>query len=132
MKRLNITLFCLIVATNVFSAELPKGDEQLIETAGVQIYPGAIFVNGNKDVGFRFATDKTPEDVRGWYRKQLSAWSLYEEFGGWILYGGKPEVGMGELISKKQVSVKQNTMMHDWFGIDSALSTELVIMIPEQ
>ena len=52
MKRLNITLFCFIVATNVFSAELPKGDEQLIETAGVQIYPGAIFVNGNKDVGF--------------------------------------------------------------------------------
>jgi hypothetical protein len=67
MKRLNITLFCFIVATNVFSAELPKGDEQLIETAGVQIYPVAIFVNGNKDVGFRFATDKTPEDVRGCY-----------------------------------------------------------------
>lgn len=39
---------------------------------------------------------------------------------------------MGELISKNQISVKQNTMMHDWFGIDRALSTELVIIIPEQ
>jgi len=38
---------------------------------------------------------------------------------------------MGELMSKNQVSVKQNTMIHDWFGIDKVLSTELVIMIPE-
>jgi len=81
-------------------------------------------------VGFRFATDKAPEDVRKWYRKQLSAWALYEEFGGWILYDGKPGAGMEELMSKNQVSVKQYTMMHDWFGTDESLSTELVIMIP--
>lgn len=131
MKRLIITIYCLIVVTNVFSAELPRADAQLIETVGVQVYPGAIFINGNQDTGFRFATDKSAEDVRSWYRKQLSAWSLYEEFGGWILYDGEPGLGMGTLMSKNQVLIKQNTMLHDWFGVDKALSTELVIMIPK-
>lgn len=69
----------LIAATNVFSEEPGNANAQLIETAGVQIYPGAVFVNGNQDAGFRFATDKSPEDVRAWYRKLLSAWPLYED-----------------------------------------------------
>ena len=96
------------------------------------IYPGAIFANGNQDVGFRFATKESPEAVRGWYGEHMSKWSLYEEFGGWILYDGKPKLGLGSLMSKKQVSVKTNEMLHDWFGVDKALNTEIVIMIPRQ
>lgn len=131
MKRLILAILCVIAATNVFAAELDDASVQLIEDAGVKVYPGAVFINGNQDVGFRFATDKSPDDVRAWYRTQLSAWPLYEEFGGWMLYDGEPGLGMGELMSQNQVSVKENKMLHDWFGVDKALSTEIVIMLPK-
>ena len=111
-------------------AELGKADRAVIESAGVQIYPEATFVNGNQDVGFRFATKKSPGDTRDWYREHLSKWSLYEEHGGWILYDGKPGLGLGALMSKKQVAVQTNKMLHDRFGADEAKTTEIVIMIP--
>jgi hypothetical protein len=132
MRRLIITLFCLFIGTNVLAADLDAAGSQVIKAAGVQIYPGAEFINGNQDVGYRFASTKSQDDVRAWYKKQLSAWALYEEYGGWILYDGKPGAGMSELMSKNQVSVKENKMLHDWFGVDQALSTEIVIMIPKQ
>jgi hypothetical protein len=80
----------LVISTGVYAADLPAADSKLIKAAGVPIFSGATFINGNQDVGFRFATRKSPEDVRTWYTEQLPAWSLYKEYGGWILYDGKP------------------------------------------
>jgi hypothetical protein len=37
---------------------------------------------------------------------------------------------MGELMSKNQVSVQTNEQLHEWFGVDKAMSTEIVIMFP--
>ena len=68
--------------------------------------------------------------MRSWYAEQLPAWSLYKEFGGWILYDGKLGLGMGELMSKNQVSAQTNEQLHEWFGVDKAMSTEIVIMLP--
>lgn len=114
-----------------YAGNLPAADQDLIKSAGIPIYVGAEFVNGNHDVGFRFATSNSPEDVRAWYTKQLSAWSLYSEYGGWILYEGKPGLGLGNLIMKiKQVQVQNNSKMSEWFGIDREKSTEVVILIP--
>jgi len=112
------------------SAALPAADGKIIETAGVKRYEGAVYVNGSQDVGYRFATADPVEVVRAWYREQLPAWSLYEEYGGWILYEGAPGAGLGELMVKRQVAVKKNEKMNEWFGVDKAKSTEIVIMIP--
>ena len=125
-----IFAWLLFISTSAYAADLPAADSKLIKAAGVPIYPGATFINGNQDVGFRFATRKSPEDVRSWYAEQLPAWSLYKEFGGWILYDGKLGLGMGELMSKNQVSAQTNEQLHEWFGVDKAMSTEIVIMLP--
>lgn len=34
-------------------------------------------------------------------------------------------------MSKNQVAVKENAVMHEWFDIDKALSTEIVTMLPK-
>ena len=125
-----ILIWVLFIGTIVYAADLPAADSKLIKAAGIPIYSGATFINGNQDVGFRFATNKSPDDVRTWYTVQLPAWSLYKEYGGWILYEGKPGLGMGELMSKNQVSVQTNEQLHEWFGVDKAMSTEIVIMLP--
>jgi len=125
-----ILIWVLFISTVVHAADLPAADSKLIKAAGVPIHPGVTFINGNQDVGFRFATSKSPEDVRSWYAEQLPAWSLYKEYGGWILYDGKPGLGMGEVMSRNQVSVQTNEQLHEWFGVDKAISTEIVIMFP--
>lgn len=128
--------FCflmLITSTGVFAGNLSAGDQNLIKETGIPIYSGAEFVNGNHDVGFRFATSKSPEEVRAWYKKQLSVWELYSEYGGWILYEGKPGLGIGDLMMlKKQVQVQNNTKLHEWFGIDKNKSTEIVLLVPKK
>ena len=136
MKRtiLNFVLFIfafvLVISTNVYAEDLPASDSKLIKAAGIPIYSEATFINGSQDVGYRFATKTSPDNVRSWYSDQLPAWSVYKEYGGWILYDGKPGLDMGELMSKHQVSVQTNEQLHEWFGVDKAMSTEIVIMFP--
>ena len=76
------TLFFISACLSPANAgSLPTNDQRLIEKAGIPIYSGAEFVNGNQEVGFGFATSKKPEEVRAWHKKQLSAWSLYSDYG---------------------------------------------------
>ena len=125
-----IFAFLLVASISVYAENLPASDSKLIKEAGIPIYSEATFINGSKDVGYRFATKKSPDDVRTWYTAQLPTWSVYQEYGGWILYDGKPGIDLGTLMSKHQVSVQTNEQLHDWFGLDKAMSTEIVIMFP--
>jgi hypothetical protein len=116
---------------NLYAASLEQSDTQLIEAAGVPLFSTATFVTGNKDIGFRFATSTPTADVRQWYREQLPDWSLYAEYGGWILYEGNPGLGMGEVMSKNQINVQHNDKLPEWHALDSKVTTEIVIMIVE-
>lgn len=128
MNRIFLILF-LVFSVNSFAASLQPADSKLIKAAGVPLFSKATFVYGNKDVGFRFASSTTPEEVQKWYRQQLPKWALLKEYGGWILYNGAPGVGMGEVMSKNQVSVKHNDNLPQWHSLDKKMTTEIVIMI---
>jgi hypothetical protein len=56
-------IWALFICTVVHAEYLPAADSKLINGAGVPIFSGAVFVNGNQDVGSRFATSKSPEDI---------------------------------------------------------------------
>lgn len=128
MNRIFLILF-LVFSVNSFAASLQPADSKLIKAAGVPLFSKATFVYGNKDVGFRFAASASPEEVQKWYRQQLPKWALLNEYGGWILYNGAPGVGMGEVMSKNQVSVKHNDNLPQWHSLDKKMTTEIVIMI---
>jgi hypothetical protein len=112
---------------------LPDQDEQLIESAGIPLYTKARFVYGNNSVGYRFASSEPVDNVRAWYRKQLSSWPVYEDkYGSWIIYKGKPGASMGDLIMKKtQVSVQKNDKLPEWHSLDKNMTTEIVVMVIE-
>ena len=128
MKKLFIIL-SLIVSMSAYAASLQPSDAKLIEAAGVPLFTGATFVNGNKDVGFRFASSTSPEEIQKWYRQQLPKWSLFSEYGGWILHNGASDIGMGEVMSKNQINVKHNDNLPQWFSLNKNMTTEIVIMI---
>ncbi|MFC2163790.1 hypothetical protein ACFLT2_02190 [Acidobacteriota bacterium] len=112
-------------------AELPAQDAKVIEAAGIPIFPGATFAIGNLDTGYRFATAKSPAEVRQWYQKKLSDWSLLEEYGSWILYKGQRGLGMSDVMSKLQVMIQKNENLPQWHSLKTDMTTEIVIMIPK-
>jgi len=67
------------------AADLKQSDISLIESAGVPVYSKAVFVYGNPDVGFRYATSVSPDEVRQWYREKLPKWSVLDKYGSWII-----------------------------------------------
>jgi hypothetical protein len=96
MKKLLIIL-SLVFSASAYAASLQLSDSKLIEAAGVPLFSPGTFVQGNKDVGFRFASSVPPEEVQKWYRQQLPKWALFNEYGGWILHDGAPDIGRGKL-----------------------------------
>ena len=72
---------------------------------------------------------KPVAEVQAWYSKKMSGWTLYAEYGAWIMHDGPAGGGMGEIMSRKQVQVQKNTNLSEWFGLDKSLSTEIVIMV---
>jgi hypothetical protein len=133
MKRLAIGLLGLSIlfCMDVIAAELPAKDADIIKAAGVSIHPDITFATGNQDVGYRFATSKSPEEIRKWYRDKLSEWSLYDQYGGWILYKGEKGLGLGDVMSKLQVMIQKNDKLPEWHSLDKNMTTEVVIMIPK-
>ena len=128
MKSLSVVLI-LICSVSAFAADLPTPDAKLISDKGVPLYTKASFVNGSKDVGFRFASSTSPEEIQKWYLQQLPKWALYKEYGGWILYDGAPGTGMAEVMSENQIMVKKNDNLPSWFSLEKNMTTEIVIMI---
>lgn len=93
MKKL-VLLFFFFLCSTVFAANLPDKDLDIINAARIHLYDEAIFVYGNKDVDYRFASKEVPGNVQQWHREQLPQWSLFNQYGSWILYDGKPDSGM--------------------------------------
>jgi hypothetical protein len=128
MKKL-FTILSLVFSMAAYAASLSPSDAKLIESAGVPLFAGATFVQGGKDVGFRFASSTPPEEVREWYRQQLPKWQVFGQYGGWILYDGPPGMGMGGVMSRNQISAKHNDNLPQWHFLDANMTTEIVIMI---
>jgi len=129
MKRwlLFILIACWTITAN--AADLKQSDVSLIKSAGVPIYSKASFVYGNPDLGFRFATSVSPDEVRQWYREKLAKWSVLDEYGSWIMYDGKPGAGLGEVMSKSQLLIKKNENLPEWHSLEKNMTTEITIMI---
>ena len=131
MKTFMVLVF-LFFQVQLFSQELSSVDQALIKDAGIPLYPNAEFANGNNQVGYRFITNEKVADVQKWFKEQLPDWSLYSEYGGWILYKGEPGAGVSDLMMKKnQVSVQYNENLPQWFSLDKDMTTEIVIGIFE-
>lgn len=113
------------------ASSLPGQDENLIESAGVPLYPKARFVYGNASVGYRYATSEPVKTVQSWYRSKLSSWPVYEDkYGSWIIYKGKPGASMADLVMKKtQVSIQKNEKLPEWHSLDKDMTTEIVIFV---
>ena len=131
MIRWLLFFLCVCWTITVHAADLNQSDASLIASAGIPVYSMAIFAYGNSDVGFRFASSISPEEVRQWYREKLPEWSVLDQYGSWILYDGNPGAGLGEVMSKPQILIKENEYLPGWHSLEKNMTTEITIMVPK-
>ena len=135
IKFMTLLLLPLLLMSFGVCAEntLPAKDKAILEQAGVPLYPGLQFVNGELqgEMGVRFATADAVEKVREFYRKAFPGWALNDKYGSWILYNGEPGGGPMAYMSKNQVMVAENENLTAWFGVPENMKTEVIIALPE-
>jgi hypothetical protein len=127
------SLVLILSAVIVLAADLPAKDAKILEDAGIPVYKGAEYVNGQLGgiMGLRLATSATLEEVRAFYRSEFPSWALNAEYGSWILYNGEPGSGPAAYMEKQQIMVAENKNLTEWFGIDKSKTTEIMIVVPE-
>lgn len=128
-----IVLSLILISFNA-SANNPLSvkDKDILDKAGVPIYPGLKYMNGitGDMISMRFATSDNVETLREWYRKKLHKWAVYDEYGIWILYDGKPGGGPASYMTKKNISITENTNIPQWFSMPANMTTEVTITLP--
>ena len=131
MRKFLLALLCVAGVGLVKAADLPAADAGVIKSAGIPLFDKAVFLVGNRDTGYRFATSESPEAVRKWYREKLSSWSVFDQFGSWILYQGKAGAKLSGIMTSKQVSVVTNPKLVEWHKVQKNMTTEIVVMVPK-
>jgi hypothetical protein len=128
-----IVLSLMLISFNASANNsLSSKDKDILDKAGVPIYPGLKYINGitGDMISMRFATSDNVKTLREWYRKKLPEWAVYDEYGIWILYDGKPGGGPANYMTKKNISITENTNIPQWFSMPANMTTEVTITLP--
>ena len=131
MKSVLLALSLLLAVSTANAKDLPAADAAAIKAAGIPIYEQAIFLDGSREAGYRFATNQPPAAVKQWYRAKLSDWVLFDQYGAWVLHRERKGAPLPEIIGKKQVSVATNEDMVGMYKIKKDMTTEIVIVAPK-
>ena len=116
----------------VNASELSVNDSKTLKQAGIPVYSGLKYMNGitGDMISMRFATSDKVKTLREWYRKNLPKWAIYDEYGIWILYDGKPGGGPANYMTKKNISISENKNLPTWFSLPKNITTEVTITLP--
>ena len=128
-----IVLSLILISFNASANNpLSSKDKDILDKAGVPIYPELRYMNGitGDMISMRFATSDNVKTLREWYRKKLPKWALYDEYGIWILYDGKPGGGPANYMTKTNISIAENTNIPQWFSMPANMTTEVTITLP--
>ena len=131
MKSVLLALSLLLAVSTANAKDLPAADAAAIKAAGIPIYEQAVFLDGSREAGYRFATNQPPAAVKQWYRAKLSDWVLFDQYGAWVLHRERKGAPLPEIIGKKQVSVATNEDMVGIYKIKKDMTTEIVIVAPK-
>lgn len=131
MRSILLALSLLLAVGAANAKDLPAADAAAIKAAGIPVYEQAVFLDGSREAGYRFATNQPPATVRQWYRAKLADWVLFDQYGAWILHMERKGANVAEIIGKKQVSVATNPDMPGMYKIGKDMTTEIVIVAPK-
>lgn len=125
------TLLLLVSAAALAGGDIPDQSRVALEKVGVPVYPGAVYCVGNAEAGIRLATSDAQDTVREWYVEQLPEWTLFEDFGMWMLADSPPGSSLSDRVESNSMVVDINDQMPQWHGLAADMTTQIVIMLPK-
>ena len=131
MRSILLALSLLLAVGAANAKDLPAADAAAIKAAGIPTYEQAVFLDGSREGGYRFATSQPPAAVKQWYRGKLADWVLFDQYGAWVLHKERKGAPLPEIIGKRQVSVATNPDMAGMYKIGKDMTTEIVIVAPK-
>jgi phospholipase C len=131
MRSILLALSLLLAVGAANAKDLPAAEAAAIKAAGIPIYEQAVFLDGSREAGYRFATSQPPAAVKQWYRGKLADWVLFDQYGAWVLHKERKGAPLPEIIGKRQVSVATNPDMVGMYKISKDMTTEIVIVAPK-
>lgn len=131
LLALVLVLF-LLTLTPLFAGQtIPVDVEAGLNSKGFAIYPGAVYCTGTVDIGIRFASRKSTDEVKSWYKEKYPDWSVMDEYGSWVLYKGAPGASMPEVMSSNQILIQKNVQLPSWHSLSADMTTEIMASFPE-
>lgn len=118
----------LSTAQAVTSEDLAGHQVSALESAGVPVYPGSVYLTGDDEVAtiMWFSSDDSPDEIMDWYKAQLDGWSEIEVNGTRAIYQGPPGVASSELSAFPYVFAR----VTDESGVEP--DSEITVRIPVQ
>ena len=125
-------IFTLVMPATLVAAEtMPASVKTALESKSFATYPEAVYCTGTLEVGIRFASNKSPDEVRAWYRQKYPEWSVMEQYGSWVLYNGAPGASMSKVMSGNQIMIQKNDQIPSWQSLPADMTTEIMASFPE-
>lgn len=124
------TMLLFIWGAALAGGDIPAATRADLEKTGVPVYPGAVYCVGNSEAGIRLATSDSQEAVRAWYAEQLSDWTLFEDFGMWMMADSPPGSSFPERVESNNLVVDTNDQIPQWHDLAADMTTQIVIALP--
>ena len=111
-----------------FSEDLAEHQVSALESAGVPIYPGSVYLTGDDSDAtvMWFSSDDSPDDIMDWYKEQLGDWSELESNGVRAIYKGPPGIEPSDMMAWPYVFA----IAKDEGGVEPDI--EITIRIPNE
>ena len=130
MKKILIALL-LLLPFGLSAEEIPAAETEILENNGILVHPDSTYVYGNTEIGMRFASNKSVDDIRSWFTEKLGEWSVFEQFGLWAIYVGPDGADFGTVMMATQIAVSENDELPEWHSLNDDMTTEIVIKVAQ-
>ena len=133
MLAIVVALGCLMSIGPVMAAEISKEDASVLQSAGIPVYPNAVYYGGAQSSVFmtaKFMTSDSIDKVLKWYAKKLPGWSQAESMGSRAVYKGKPVSKWMELFGRTNVVIGKDENAHQWYDeLSPNMTTRIVVTV---
>jgi hypothetical protein len=68
-------------------------------------------VHGKVETGIRFASNKSTDEVKSWYKEKHPDRSVMDKYGSWVLYKDAPGASRPEVMSGNQILLQKNDQL---------------------
>lgn len=130
-RLLAATMLLLISGVSLADGDIPATSKAALDKAGVPVYPGAVYCIGDAEVGIRLATNEPEATVRTWYVEQLSDWTVFEDFGMWMMADSPPGSSFSERAESNNLIIDTNDQIPQWHDLAADMTTQIVIALPK-